>query len=216
MSYSNLLLHCCIVLWAAAAGTHASDGANDTSTCMTGPSMEDPSNGILLNGRQYIEESSSVECAGVITVWHFCHHVIGFRHLEMELWAGVWRRAGDEFRLVGLNKLTVDAPGFTNDFLPCLNHTVPPEEWIETREGDFIGFYLPNNGVFVASATTESDPSLFERRRNTFGFAENFNTSELVRTSTTFGRALVRAEIGRYNIPIHVCHNYATLFDVHE
>lgn len=116
----------------------------------------------------------------------------------MELWPGVWRREEDQFYLVGLNKLSVDAPGFTNDFLPCLNYTIRPEEWIETVEGDFIGFYLPNNGVFVASATAESDPDLFERRRNTFGFAENFTASELVRISTEFGRALVKAEIGRY------------------
>ena len=184
----SFLLRCSVLLAAAAAAS---------CTCMTGPSVQHTTSTLLV-GIQYIEASSSVECSGVIVRWYFCHFVIGYRLQEKQLWAGVWRADGDLFRLVGLNKLLIDPPGFSDIPLLCLNYTVPSEQWIETQDGDLVGFFTPDsNGVFIATASERSDPDQYQKRRKPFGYAEVLNASELFVESSQNGRALVKAEIGR-------------------
>ena len=132
--------------------------------------------------------------------WNFCHFVIGYRLQEKQLWVGVWRANGDLFRLVGLNKLHIDPPGFSEILLVCLNYTVPSEQWIETQDGDFVGFFTPDsNGIFIATAKGLSDPGRSQMRRKQFGYAEILNASELFVEHSQNGRALVKAEIGRRN-----------------
>ena len=117
----------------------------------------------------------------------------------MQLWAGAWRLDGetDTFNLVGINIIFVEPPGYEEDQIRCIDYQVDPHEWIEAKEGDYIGFYLPDNGVFVASASQQSDPNRRQNQRNTFGYAENFNRSEVEVAASTSGRAILRAEIGK-------------------
>ena len=201
MLFSNkLLLLCGLLSWAAVAKTLAQSGeTNATSTCMTGPPQQ-ASNSILVNGKQYLADSSEVECNGVITAWHFCHYVIGFRNLEMELWAGAWRREDDQYTLVGLNVIVLEPPGYEKEQLRCIEREIEAADWIEAREGDFIGFFLPDNGVFIASAPALSDPEHRQMKRGEYGYAANFNVSELTFATASFGRALLRARIGKYSM----------------
>ena len=194
LSHSKSLLFRCVALLAAIAAA--------SSTCTTGPSIQRATSTFIPAGFQYIEASSSVECSGVIVRWHFCHLVVDDRLQEKQLWAGIWRADGDLFRLVGLNKLLIDPPGFFSSLIRCLNYTVPSEHWIETQDGDFVGHFTPdNNGAFI-SITTDPDDR-YRRRRVLFGYTEVLNTSELNRIR---GRSLVKAEIGRrkhINFNIH-------------
>ena len=186
LSFSKSLLFRCIVLLTATAAA--------LSTCATGPSIQRATTTFSPAGFQQIETSSSVQCNGVIVRWHFCLLVIDDRLQEKQLWAGTWRADGDLFRIVGLNKLLIDPPGFSDSLIRCLNYTVPSEQWIETQEGDFIGHFTPdNNGAFVSSTTAQSDPRRYEWRRNLFGYTEILNASEL---NQRIGRSLVKAEIG--------------------
>ena len=197
--YKPLLLQLCMIaVFAILAGRlrAQSTEAPSSEACTTGPAMIQ-SNSIFVNGRQYLSDSGEVACDGHITVWHFCHYVIGFRHLEMELWAGAWRLEGDTFSLVGLNVITVEPPGFEEDQLRCMEYEVDPFEWIEAKQGDYIGFYLPDNGVFVASASPQSDPEHRQNQVNKLGYAETFNSSEVEVAASSSGRALLRAEISK-------------------
>lgn len=164
---------------------------------MTGPTTQD-SNSIFVNGRQYISDRGEVECNGFITNWSFCHYVIGFRDLEMEIWAGVWRLDDDIYSLVGLNVITMEPPGYEGDTLRCVDYEVPANEWIEAQDRDYIGFFLPDNGLFVASASGLSDPDHKQMQRSNYGYEESFNSSEVELAATSSGRALLRATIGIY------------------
>ena len=193
LSSTELLLLCYrALLLAAAATTISAQQSNATDTpCLTGPPLQE-TNAIFANGRQYLGSTAEVQCDGVIISWHFCHHVIGFRHLEMALWAGAWRREEDEYNLVGLNVILVEPPGYGENRL-CVDYDVDPADWIETREGDYIGFFLPDNGVFIATTSAPSDPGALQMRRIEHGYAESFNASDLGSVS---GRALISAQIG--------------------
>ena len=166
-------------------------------TCITGPSTLASSH-IFVNGRQYFSDAADVECNGTVTSWFFCHYVIGFRLQQMELWPGVWRRDGDEFNLVGLNMIVLEPPGFGEQFR-CMNYQVDAADWFQAKEGDYVGFYVPDNGVFIASATAQSDPGRHQLQRDVYGFAENFTASELNQAASSFGRAIIRALIGEEN-----------------
>lgn len=198
--HKPLLLQLCkfafLILLAIRSLRAQATAAPSPDVCMTGPAMQE-SNSIFVNGRQYLSDSGEVACSGPITAWHFCHYVIGFRHLQMELWAGAWRLEGDTFNLVGLNVIIVDPPGYEEDRLRCVDHQVDPFEWIEAQEGDYIGFFLPDNGVFVASASPQSDPDHQQHQRSEYGYASSFNASEVEVAAASFGRAILRAEIGK-------------------
>ena len=166
------------------------------AVCMAGPSLED-SNSIYVNGRQYLSDRGDVACNGYITTWNFCHYVIGYRDQPMELWPGAWRLVGDYYRLVGLNVIVIEPPGYDGEQLRCKLYDVEASDWIEVQEGDYIGFYLPENGVFVASASAESDPDRQQMQRSVYGYAGDFNASEVIEAASSVGRALLRATIGK-------------------
>ena len=195
---------CRLLVWFALAAVLRAQSAEPTAAgCTTGPSMLE-SNHIFVNGRQYVSDEGEVECNGTVTSWTFCHYVIGYRLLEMEIWAGVWRRIGAEFNLVGLNVIVLDPPGFGGDQFRCVERQVEAADWFEAQEGDYVGFYLPDNGVFVASATPQSDPNRQQMQLSMYGYAEKFNASDLITAANDFGRALVRAYIGEEEI---LCRN---------
>ena len=189
-----------LVALAAVLSAQSAQPPSD-DTCITGPPMLASSH-IYVNGRQYFSDAVEVECNGTVTSWSFCHYVIGYRLLEMELWAGVWRKDGDEFNLVGLNVIVVEPPGFGGEQFRCRDYQVPAADWFQAQEGDYVGFYVPDNGVFVASATPQSDPGRQQLQRSVYGFAENFNAAELDPAATSFGRALLRAFIGEKDIRV--------------
>ena len=193
-----------LVALAAVLSAQSAQPPND-ETCITGPPMLQ-SGHIFVNGRQYFSDDVEVQCSGTVTSWFFCHFVIGYRLLEMELWAGVWRRDGDEYNLVGLNVIVLEPPGFGGEQFRCREYQVPAADWFEVQEGDYVGFYVPDNGVFVASAARQSDPDRQQLQRNVYGFAESFNDSELISAASSFGRALLRAFIGEeYIASIAAC-----------
>ena len=203
--FSNKLYLQLAVIWAATARilhgqTSAQPGPAapqmSDAGCVTGPTMQD-SNSIFVNGRQYLSDSGEVECNGIVTAWYFCHYVIGFRLVDMAIWAGAWRLKDDFYELVGLNVIKVDAPGYGGEQLRCMDIQLKASEWFDVQEGDYTGFYLPDNGVFVASASTQSDPEHRQMQRNIYGYAANFNASEVERAASSFGRALLRATISK-------------------
>ena len=169
---------------------------NGTAVCRTGLSTVH-SNTIFSNGYQYVSDTG-IECSGFITAWNFCHYVIGFRDQETELWAGAWRIENDVYNIVGLNVMVLDPAGHDGSLFRCLEYTIDPADWIEVMEGDYIGFFVPENGVFMGSASAESDPDHTQLMRSEYGYVENFKASDLEQVSNTFGRALLGAKIGKH------------------
>ena len=205
--YKLILQLCRLALFAALArslGAQATAAPQTAEVCLTGPDMQE-SNSIFVNGRQYLSDTGEVACDGLVTTWHFCHYVIGFRHLEMQLWAGVWRLEDSVYELVGLNVISVEPPGYEEDQLRCVDYQVDPFLRIEAREGDYIGFFLPDNGVFVASASPASDPDRQQMQRTEYGYADSFNASEVEIAASSFGRALLRAKIGEWKKSQQLC-----------
>ena len=197
------LLICAVVSPSQRSSVHAQSPPAEPSSappsqaiCTTGPAMTE-SNSIFVNGRQFISDSGEVSCDGFITAWRFCHYVIGFRHLEMAIWAGVWRLEGDNYHQVGLNIIVVQPPGYDEERLRCVDHKVDAFDWIETKAGDYIGFYLPENGVFVASASPVMDPDHQQLQLIEYGYAETFNASQVEVAASSTGRALLGADIGK-------------------
>lgn len=209
-----LQLFALAVLWAATArilqaqSSAQPRAATSDAGCTTGPTMQE-SNSIFVNGRQYLSDSGEVECNGTVIAWSFCHYVIGFRLVDMAIWAGAWRFTDGLYELVGLNVIKVDAPGYGGEQLRCVEFQLEASEWFEVQEGDYIGFYLPDNGVFVASASTQSDPDHRQMQRNMYGYAENFNASEVERAASSFGRALLRATISESSIIVYDTREYS-------
>lgn len=193
-----------IIVWASVTKMlfAQSNENNATTGCYTGPSTID-SNTIFSTGKQYVS-SAGIECSGFITAWNFCHYVIGFRDQETELWAGAWRIENSVYNFVGLNVMVFGPAGQGGQFR-CLEYPVDPADWIEVSEGDYIGFFVPENGVFLGSASAQSDPGHMQLQRSEYGYVENFNVSDLEEDTATFGRALLGANIGKHvitNIPI--------------
>lgn len=187
-----------IMVWAAMTKMllAQSNENNGTGVCRTGPSTVD-SNTIFSNGKQYVSDAG-IECSGFITAWNFCHYVIGFRDQETELWAGAWRIENNVYNLVGLNVMVLDPAGHDGSQFRCLEYKIDPADWIEVIEGDYIGFFVPENGVFMGSASAQSDPGHTQRQRSEYGYVENFNVSDLEPATNSFGRALLGAQIGKH------------------
>ena len=101
------------------------------------------------------------------------------------------------YDLVGLNVIVVEPPGFEGDELRCVDYRVPASEWIEVQQGDYIGFFMPDNGVFVASASTRSDPEHHQFQKIGYGYDESFNASNVQQATVSTGRAIVKAVIGK-------------------
>ena len=93
--------------------------------------------------------------------------------------------------------IVVEPPGFDGDELRCVDYRVPASEWIEVQQGDYIGFFMPDNGVFVASASTHSDPKYHQFQKIGYGYDESFNASNVQQATVSTGRAVVQAVIGK-------------------
>lgn len=185
-----------LIVWAAVTKILCAQSNNSTDVCYSGPPTID-SNTIFANGKQYVSDTA-IECSGFITAWNFSHYVIGFRDQETELWAGAWRIENDVYNLVGLNVMKLDPAGHEGGQFRYLEYDIEPAEWIEVREGDYIGYFVPENGVFMGSASRLSDPGHTQLQRSEYGYVENFNVSDLEEPTLTFGRALLGARIGKH------------------
>ena len=121
--------------------------------------------------------------------------MIGFRGIPASVWPCVWRRVNDTgYSRVGLNRITI-TPAIGDEY-HCSNYTPRPEELIQVEIGDIIGFYVPENGLFIAAASSSED-SYFQFQRAEPGFAQFVNDSDLVQVGSTSGRALLGATIGK-------------------
>ena len=173
--------------------------------CRTGPDFIQDSNRVSATDFVFLDLSEPVNCSGVITRWNYCHIVIAYRTSPGGLWPCVWRQANDSenFELVGCNKFTI-IPG--NGSRVRCRYFVPslPSQFLRVEAGDYIGFYVPDSGLFIAFSTQRYDNGHFQLKRNESGFSPYITYSELVRTSSTPGRALLSAEIGM-NTVLYMC-----------
>ena len=167
-------------------------------TCTSGPELVQASGTVTTADRIYLDLSEPVNCTGVITSWYFCHYVIGYRDILSGLWPCAWRKSNDSsgYDKVGCNKITF-VPGEGKQFR-CRKY-VPshPSDFIRVEEGDYIGFYVPDVGLFVAFSSSVYDEGHYQLERNDTGFFDFIEDSELRNATSTPGRAMLNAEIGQ-------------------
>lgn len=168
-------------------------------TCTSGPEFVQASGTITTTDRIYLDLSQPVNCTGVVTSWYFCHYIIGYRDIPSGLWPCVWRRSNDSsgYDKIGCNKIMLLPGGEVND-LKC-RQFVPsdPSDFISVEEGDYIGFYIPDVGLFIGLSSPIYDEGNYQLERNVTGFSDFIEDFELRNTTDTPGRALLRAEIGQ-------------------
>lgn len=167
-------------------------------SCRTGPNFVKRSNQLSVTDHIYLDLFEPVNCSGVITRWYYCHIVIGFRNSSAGLWPCVWRQSNDsnELENVGCHKFTI-VPGDGSD-VRC-RYYIPnnPSQLLRVEEGDYIGFYIPDSGLFLALSELKYDQGHYQLQRNHSGFSSHIKISELFPVSTASGRALLSAEIGK-------------------
>ena len=192
------------------SSTQASSATTTNSTFRTGPDFSKFSNLTVDNTYRlaavtdhiYLDNSEPVPCSGVITRWHFCYVVIGFHNISSGLQPCVWRRSkpndSSGYKMIGCNKFTI-IPG-NRDGLQC-QHFVPlsPSDFIRVEKGDYIGFYVPDAGLFLPFSLPDYDMDNYQLRRNATGSTLFIKDSELRNATIQPGRALLSAEIGSYD-----------------
>lgn len=178
-------------------------------TCKSGPDFVESSNKLAVTDHVYLDISEPVNCTGMITRWHYCHIVIGFRSTPAGLWLCVYRRSNDSdgYESVGCNKFTI-IPGNGDDFR-CRYYVPPnPLDVLRVEEGDYIGFFIPDSGLFLALSPPECDAGNCQlAKNNRTGFSSFISDSELINASSIPGRALLSAEIGTLALSTVFCGN---------
>ena len=171
--------------------------------CLAGPELKlDEIEQFYITGYVYIEVGSPVNCSGFITAWDICYGVFAFRDELSEIWPCVWREKNGTYSLVGQNMIGfIPSQDNSTGNIRCReDEKADPYDYIEVEVGDFIGFFLPDNGLFVPEV---NDPNANQLRREALGFVNQVNASELIEVGTN-QRALVRARIGRCMVlPYH-------------
>ena len=154
--------------------------------------------GLLETDKIYIDLNEPLRCSGVIVRWDYCHYVLGFRGTRSGIWPSIWQRAENDstYSLVGVNRITIIPGNEQDSTVRCGSYTPQPWELIKVEEGQYVGFFLPDSGLFVALSSFDDDPGKFQLERESFGFTNFLNESELINSSTVLGRALLRAVIG--------------------
>ena len=192
------------------SSTQASSATTTNSTVRTGPDFSNFSNPIVDNTYRlaavtdhiYLDNSEPVPCSGLITRWHYCFVVIGFHNISSGLQPCVWRRSklndSSGYKMIGCNKFTI-IPG-NIDGLQC-QCFVPssPSDFIRVEKGDYIGFYVPDAGLFLPFSLPDYDMDNYQLRRNATGSTPFIKDSELRNATIQPGRALLSAEIGSYD-----------------
>lgn len=177
-------------------------------TCSTGPQFtnmpipvdNDNAYRLAVTDHIYLDNSEPVPCSGVITRWHYCYVTIGFHNVSSGLWPCVWRRSklndsSAGYERIGCNEFTI-VPG-ERDGLQCQNFTpLSPSDFIRVEEGDYIGFYVPDAGLFLPFSLSDDDTDSHQLQRIAKGYAPFIKDSELKNATTQPGRALLSAEIG--------------------
>ena len=145
----------------------------------------------------YLDVNDPVQCSGVVTGWDFCYGVFAFRTIRAEVWPSVWRRNGSDYDLVAQNKIgIVPNEDDVNGTIRCREgEMLDTYDYIEVKEGDFIGFFIPDNGLFIPKTTGSYDPDAYQLRRLAMGYTIKLLDNELVELSE--GRPLVKANIGK-------------------
>ena len=198
------------------------------SMCRTGPQFDNflpdvadniNTYSLAVTDHVYLDNSDPVPCSGVITRWHYCFVVLGFHNLSSGLQPCVWRRSNPKdnssagYVKVGCNEFAI-VPG-ERDGLQCqyfapLSHS----DFIRVEEGDYIGFYVPDAGLFVPfslPSDDDDDAGSYQQQRIAMGFAPFIKDSELRNATTQPGRALLSAEIGSYTVKFNNSHIDDTL-----
>ena len=167
-------------------------------TCTSGPDFIETSDKLATTDRIYLDLSEPVNCTGVITSWYFCHIVIGYRDIPSGLSPCVWRRSNDSngYNKIGCNKIQF-VPGEGEDVRCRQYFPKYPSNFIRVEEGDYIGFYVPDAGLFLALSSSNYDEGNYQLERNVTGDSDFIGDWELKNASSTPGRALLSAEIGQ-------------------
>lgn len=175
-------------------------------TCLAGPEIKEYDHFLIRTDRIYIDVSEPVNCSGIITRWHYCHRLIGFRDANVALWPCIWRRSNtsESFENIGCNGITI-IPG-EGDSHRCSSYdpTVNPAELLEVEAGDYIGFYVPDSGILPSLADPEVANNIYTIHRNESGFVNvvyDYETRIVTGCSPSCGRPVLKAEIGTYDIP---------------
>ena len=176
--------------------------------CRTGPQFDNLTDvadnidayRLAVTDHIYLDNSEPLPCSGVITGWHFCYVVLGFHNVSSGLQSCVWRRSNPNdssagYKNIGCNEFTI-IPG-ERDGLQCqyfnpLSHS----DFIRVEEGDYVGFYVPDAGLFLPFSLPNDDTDSYQQQRIATGFAPFIKDSELRNATTQPGRALLSAEIG--------------------
>ncbi len=182
------------------------------NVCRTGPQFDISSlpgdfntNRIAVTDHIYLDISEPVPCSGVITRWHYCFVVIGFHNVSSGLQPCVWRRSNLNdsnagYEKIGCNEISIipgEKEGLQCKYFAPLSHS----EFIRVEEGDYIGFYVPDAGLFLPfSSPSDDNTDSYQQQRIITGFSHFIKDSELRNVTTHPGRALLSAEIGRSNI----------------
>lgn len=151
------------------------------SICQTGPEFVGVSGRITKTDHVYLDLSQPVNCSGVVTRWYYCHIVIAFRNTLAELWPCVWRRSKhfEGYETVGCNKFKI-IPG-DGDTIRCRLYVPPnPSDLLRVKEGDYIGFYVPDSGIILALSLAQDDTGHYQLQSNKTGFSSFVAESELV------------------------------------
>ena len=157
-------------------------------------------NRIAVTDHIYLDSSEPAPCSGVITRWHYCYVVFGFRNVSSGLQPCVWRRSNPSdsnagYEKIGCNEISI-IPG-ERDGLQCQSFApLSHFDLIRVEAGDYIGFYVPDSGLFLPFSPPEDDTDSFQQKRITMGFAPFIKDSELRNATIQPGRALLSAEIG--------------------
>ena len=179
--------------------------------CRTGPQFDNLSwpdvadndinpNRIAVTNHVYLDSSEPAPCSGVITRWHYCYVVIGFHNISSGLQPCVWQRSNPNdsnagYEKIGCNEISI-IPG-ERDGLQCQSFApLSHSDLIRVEEGDYIGFYVPDAGLFLPFSPPEDDTDSYQQRRITMGFVPFIRDSELRNATAQPGRALLSAEIG--------------------
>ncbi len=157
---------------------------------------------LAVTNHVYLDNSESVPYSGVITRWYYCYVIIGFHYVSSGLRPCVWRRSklndsSAGYERIGCNDFTV-IPG-EKDGLQCQYFApLSPSDFIRVEKGDYIGFYVPDAGLFLPfSLPDDDDTDSYQLQRIAMGFAPFIKDKELRNATTQPGRALLSAEIGR-------------------
>ena len=145
----------------------------------------------LEGNRLYLDVGNPIPCSGTVVEWKYCHRVLGFTESRASFLPGVWRYETEGERYVSVVRGTDVVEHQREVGYQCGRVSV---RLAGVQEGDIIGFYVPDEGLFVlvndSTATAESR-FLYYTTSNYFGVLDPTNAVEI----SGLGRPLLEALI---------------------